>query len=79
MAEHFDDYDGRFPENNVMMGVCLIAEYLDTVPVTPDRKKRLIRTVNVDTLLAYNITLEAVRRLRAIGWYVKDDYLVVGG
>ncbi len=79
MAEHFDDYDGRFPENNVMMGVCLIAEYLDTVPVTPDRKMRLIRTIDVDTLLAYNITLDVVIRLRDMGWYIKDDCLVVGG
>ena len=77
LAQNHDDE--VVPVDYFFQGILIISKYVGNVKVTPIKTDSYytIKTIAVDSMLAYNFSEDDVQKLHGLGWFIFEEYLTV--
>ncbi len=77
LAQNHDDED--VVVDYLFRGILIISKYVGAVRVEPIKTDSYytVKTIALDTMLAYNFSEEDVKKLHGLGWFIYEEYLTV--
>lgn len=79
LAQNHDDIAEVVSVDYFFQGILIISEYVGSVKVTPIKTDSYytVKTIALDSMLAYNFSEEDVQKLHGLGWFIFEEYLTV--
>lgn len=79
LAQNHEDDDG-VAVDCLFRGLLIISKYFGSVRVEPiktDDDIYTVKTIALDSMLAYNFSEEDVEKLHGLGWFIYEEYLTL--
>lgn len=80
LAQNHDDEDEDATVDYLFQGLLIISKYFGSVRVEPiktDDDIYTVKTIALDSMLAYNFSEEDVEKLHGLGWFIYEEYLTL--